>query len=82
MYSYITVELFASATRGAVVASAAVVKAKEPIAIAAEQKQNQNPAPVVAASVVASTTVVTEQSEKNDNKANIVLATHNCRLLE
>lgn len=80
----ITVGLLASAACGAVVATASVVKAKESIAIAiaAEQKQNQNPAPVVSTSIATPTAVVREQREKNDQKENVILATHNCRLLE
>ena len=76
--------LFASATCGAVVASTSVVKTKKPAAtaIAEEQKQNQNPAPVVSTAVATTTTVVREQREKNDQKENVILATHNCRLLK
>ncbi|MFQ9799031.1 MAG: hypothetical protein ACLR23_08930 [Clostridia bacterium] len=61
-----------------------LLSAKESIAIAiaAEQKQNQNPAPVVSTSIATPTAVVREQREKNDQKENVILATHNCRLLE
>ena len=76
-------KLLASASR--VASASTVAKAEGSSAIATEQKQNQNPAPIIPKTITiaaAATSVIREQTEENDQKTNVILATHNCRLLK